>query len=156
MLTPTFDHLPEFKLAGVRRFHDVSAAPTTIPPQWHELHKLRVPNVVAETVSYGATCAMDSAIQRLEYLAGFHVSSFDGLPAEMGRMVVPASRYAVFTLPNVMAIRPFWLEFFSTWLPESGEAVSRTPDFERYDERFDPVTRGPLEMWIPLQERADG
>lgn len=26
-----------------------------------------------------------------------------------------------------------------------------TPDFERYDERFDPVTRGPLEIWFPIE-----
>ena len=65
-------------------------------------------------------------------------------------MIVPAAEYAVFTLDTVTDIRPFWQSVFQTWLPTSGAKPAHTPDFERYDHRFNPITRGPLEIWFPI------
>ena len=39
------------------------------------------------------------------------------------------------------------------WLPESGLCMANAPNFERYDEKFDPLTGdGGLEIWIPVKE----
>jgi AraC family transcriptional regulator len=36
------------------------------------------------------------------------------------------------------------------WLPASGIKAADAPNFERYDEKFDPATgNGGLEIWIP-------
>ncbi len=149
-LTPTYQSLPLFRLAGIRRWHTFATAPETIPPQWNEFNALPLPGRAEATVSYGATCQMDMPNQRFEYLSGYEVPSFDDLPADIGRMIVPAAEYAVFPLAAVKDIRPFWQSVFQTWLPSSGVKPAHTPDFERYDHRFDPVTRGPLEIWFPI------
>jgi len=150
-LTPTFHGHRGFKLAGIRRWHTFATAPETIPPQWNEFNALGLPNRAEATETFGATCQMDMANQRFEYLCGYEVESFDGLPEHIGRMIVPAAHYAIFTLGSVHDIRPFWQELFSAWLPSSGHKLSHdSPNFERYDERFDPVVRGPLEVWIPI------
>lgn len=149
-LTPTFRTLPSFHLAGIRRWHTFATAFETIPPQWNEFNAMNLPGRADTQVSYGATCQMDMPNQRFEYLAGYEVTNFDALPADLGRMIVPAAEYAVFPLETVRDIRPFWQEFFQSWLPSSGLKAAKTPDFERYDHTFSPVTRGPLELWVPV------
>ncbi len=153
-LTPIFKSLPAFHLAGIRRWHTFATGFETIPPQWNEFNAMQLPGRDEAEFTYGATCQMEVPNQRFEYLAGYEVPSFDNLPADLGRMIVPAADYAVFALETVMDIRPFWQTFFQTWLPASGYKPANTPDFERYDHRFDPITRGPLEIWVPVQRRA--
>jgi predicted transcriptional regulator YdeE len=42
------------------------------------------------------------------------------------------------------------------WLPRSGLRARQTPDFERYDARFDPATgAGLVEIWFPVETDAD-
>ena len=152
-LTPTFHGHRAFKIAGIRRWHDFATAFQTIPPQWNEFNALTLPNRAEATETFGATCQMDMPNQRFEYIAGYEVETFDGLPEDLGRMIVPKAHYAVFTLNSVAEIRPFWQQLFQQWAPTSGYKISHTsPNFERYDEHFDPVTRGPLEIWIPIEE----
>jgi len=150
ILTATNRDLPTFRLAGIRRFHALETAPKTIPDQWHDLRDSALPGLKEATITYGATAQMDMPNKRLEYLAGYEVTDFEGIPAE-GRMIVPAAHYAVFAIATVSEIRDFWQTFFQTWLPASGKKVGNSPDFERYDERFDPVIRGPLQIWIPIE-----
>ena len=150
MLTPTYKSLPLFRLAGIRRWHTFATAPETIPPQWNEFNALPLPGHAEAPVSYGATCQMDMPNQRFEYLSGYEVLDFDNLPADIGRMIVPAAEYAVFALDTVKDIPPFWQQLFQAWLPSSGVKPASTPNFERYDERFDPNTHGPLEIWFPI------
>jgi AraC family transcriptional regulator len=149
-LTPTFKSAPLFRLAGIRRWHTFATAPETIPPQWNEFNALPLPGRAEASVTYGATCQMDMPNQRFEYLSGYEVLDFDNLPADIGRMIVPAADYAVFELATVSEIRPLWQEFFQTWLPTSGVKTAPTPNFERYDHRFNPAAHGPLEVWIPI------
>ena len=150
MLTPTYQSLPSLRLAGIRRWHTFATAPETIPPQWNEFNGLPLPGRADAKFTYGATCQMDMPNQRFEYLSGYEVPDFDNLLADIGRMIVPAAEYAVFPIATVKDIRPFWQSLFQTWLPSSGVKAAHTPDFERYDHRFDPVTRGPLEIWFPV------
>ena len=40
----------------------------------------------------------------------------------------------------------------SSWLPSSGMRSANTPDFERYDERFNGATgEGGVELWLGVQ-----
>jgi AraC family transcriptional regulator len=39
------------------------------------------------------------------------------------------------------------------WLPASGLKLADAPNFERYDDNFDPLTgNGGLEIWVPVKD----
>lgn len=137
-------------LAGVRRQHAFADVPAGIPAQWRELEKLGALPGQLGGVAYGAICGADVAAQRMEYLCGYEVAAFESLPKGIGRMRVPAGDYAVFWhAGDVADVRASWQYIFATWLPRSGMESAHVPDFERYDERFDPLTgRGGIELWV--------
>jgi AraC family transcriptional regulator len=124
-----------------------------IPRQWDDFQALgRLPGQLGKT-AYGAICGGDPQTQTMEYMCAVEVESFDGLPKELGRMRVPAVRYAVFLHEgNVATIQRTWQEIFSTWLPSSGLRTANTPDFEVYAETFDGETgEGGVEIWLGVQ-----
>ncbi len=88
------------------------------------------------TEAYGVMCGATS--DAFEYMCAVEVGSFTGLPEHLGRMRIHAQDYAVFEHPeNVSSIRATW-----------------EPDFEFYDESFDPLTGlGGVEIWISMSER---
>jgi AraC family transcriptional regulator len=140
-------------LAGLRRKHTFADMANDIPRQWDDFLKLgRLPGQVGD-VSYGAICGGDSQAQTMEYLCGVEVASFEPLPKDLGRMRVPAVRYAVFLHEgNVASIRETWRQIFSVWLPSSGLLSAETPDFEVYGERFDGATgEGGVEIWLGVK-----
>jgi AraC family transcriptional regulator len=142
--------------AGIRRHHAFARTAEDIPRQWHDFEKLgKLPGQVG-TTAYGAICGGDPKTQTMEYMCAVEVAAFDGLPTELGRMRVPVARYAVFRhADNVATVRATWDRIFSQWLPSSGMRSANTPDFEVYDERFDPVTgAGGIEIWVAVVGEA--
>jgi predicted transcriptional regulator YdeE len=140
-------------LGGIRRKHTFVGMETDIPRQWDDFMKLgKLPGQVG-TTAYGAICGGDTKTQTMEYMCAVEVGSLDALPKELGRMRVPAVRYAVFLHEgNVATIRSTWMQVFTQWLPSSGLCSSSTPDFELYDERFDAETGdGGVEIWLGVQ-----
>jgi predicted transcriptional regulator YdeE len=61
--------------------------------------------------------------------------------------------YAVFTHHgHVSTLHTTWDAIWHEWLPRSGYRMANTPEFERYDERFDPRTgSGTIEVWCSIQ-----
>ena len=140
-------------LAGLRRHHGFAESGRTIPEQWLAFQALgRLPGQRAD-VAYGVVCQSDRARETFEYMSGVEVDAFDALPPAVGRMRVPAQRYAVFTHEgHVAGLRATWGAIWEEWLPRSGVTPANTPDFERYDERFDPRTgSGVVEIWFPIE-----
>lgn len=147
-----FEHGRPMLLAGIRRTHSFASMAADIPAQWHEFEKLgELPGQVG-AIAYGAICGGDPKAQTMEYLCGVEVASFDGLPPALGRMRVPAGFYAVFWHGGEIAgVQATWREIFA-WLPNSGFESANAPDFERYDERFDPKTgQGGVEIWLAVR-----
>jgi AraC family transcriptional regulator len=151
-------HAPRFEdgrpmlLAGIRRHHGFAESASSIPAQWEEFMQLgEIPGRI-DTVAYGAMCGADIEKQTIEYMVGTEVASFDGVPPGLGRMRVPAARYAVFTHEGpIESIRATWNTIMNEWLPKSGFKSANTPDFERYDERFDAETgSGIVEIWLGI------
>ena len=143
---------PAMLLAGLRRHHSFAGAAATIPAQWQAFQELGpIPGQRGAT-TYGVVCGSSQAAQTFEYMSGVEVETFDALPRELGRMRVPAQRYAVFThRGHVSGLRATWAAIWGEWLPRSGQQPANTPDFERYDERFDPRTgAGEIEIWFPI------
>jgi AraC family transcriptional regulator len=88
-----------------------------------------------------------------DYIAGVEVADFSELPPELGRVRIPAQRYAVFSHDDhISTIRRTVNTIWNKWLPESGHKVADAPNFERYGEAFDLRTgNGGLEIWIPIK-----
>jgi len=141
-------------LVGLRRRHRFSEVVNGIPEQWGQFRSLGpVPGRIG-TRSYGVICgATDDTV---EYLCGVEVGSFAGLPEDLGRMRIDERYYAIFEhREHVSSLRAAWASVFE-WLADSGEYESaHRPDFEVYDESFDPRTGvGGVEIWIAVLARA--
>jgi AraC family transcriptional regulator len=144
--------------AGLRRKHTFASMSQDIPRQWDDFQELGgLPGQVG-AAAYGAICGGDPQSQTMEYMCAVEVQSFEGLPKNLGRMRVPAVRYAVFLHgDNVATIQSTWREIVSSWLPSSGLRSANTPDFEVYDERFDGETgEGGVEIWLGVQPALHG
>ena len=104
-------------------------------------------------VAYGVCCNGDDA-GNFDYIAGVEVSDFSDLPREFTGVRIPAQKYAVFThSEHISTIRRTVNTIWNHWLPASGLKVADAPNFERYDEKFDPLTgNGGLEIWMPVSE----
>lgn len=125
-----------------------------IPRQWQRFSPWigRVPGEV-KGVAYGVCCNGDGN-DSFEYIAGVQVASTSGLPADFHHVQIPQRCYAVFThRKHISTIRDTINAIWNKWLPESGFRHGNAPDFERYDQAFDPATgNGSFEIWVPIED----
>jgi AraC family transcriptional regulator len=123
-----------------------------IPGLWQRFHQYlqNLPGRIGP-VAYGVCCNGDDA-GNFDYIAGVEVGDFSDLPREFSRIRIPEQRYAVFTHgDHVSTIRRTINTIWNQWLPSSGYKMADAPTFERYDEKFDPVTgNGGFEIWVPI------
>jgi len=137
---------------GERCTHENGGA--GIPNQWQRFHQSvgDIPQRIGN-VAYGVCCNGDDS-GNFDYIAGVEVSDFSDLPREFARVRIPEQKYAVFThAEHVSTIRRTVNTIWNHWLPVSGFKAADAPNFERYDEKFDPATgNGGLEIWIPVKE----
>jgi AraC family transcriptional regulator len=136
---------------GERYNHENGAG---IPNQWQRFHQAvaNIPHRKGEA-AYGVCCNGDDA-GNFDYIAGVEVSDFSDLPREFSRVRIPEQRYAVFAhKDHISTIRRSVNTIWNHWLPASGLKVADAPNFERYDENFDPLTGdGGLEIWVPVKD----
>jgi AraC family transcriptional regulator len=124
-----------------------------IPGLWQRALTYKTPKRVG-TVDYGLT--FGPGTDRFEYLAGFEVSDFSGLPTELSCVTFPSQKYAVFTHDGHVSELCRTCEKAGKWLEQSGhkrvDAGADVPDFfERYGEAFDPGNgMGGMEVWVPI------
>jgi AraC family transcriptional regulator len=150
---PRFETGKAMLVAGVgdRFSHDNGAG---IPGLWQRFHQYvhGFPGRIG-TVAYGVCCNGDDA-GNFDYIAGVEVADFSDLPRDFSRVRIPAQRYAIFThTDHIATIRRTVSAIWNHWLPASGYKVADAPNFERYDERFDPATgNGGLEIWVPIRD----
>ncbi|PKR91191.1 AraC family transcriptional regulator [Pleomorphomonas diazotrophica] len=147
---------PEFRERGAFRVMGLSTRCTfetnsVIPKLWGEFdqHCNEIPSPVAG-VYYGVCCDME-ADGHFRYVAG-QATTATHVPDGLDTVDIPASRYAVFK--HVGHISDFNKTVYTIWnkaLPDAGLTPAKAPDFELYDERYDPKTSsGTVEIWIPL------
>ncbi|SIO29940.1 AraC family transcriptional regulator [Bradyrhizobium erythrophlei] len=151
---PRFETSKPLLVAGIgeRITHDNQGA--GIPNQWQRFHQSvdNIPGRIGQ-VAYGVCCNGDDA-GNFDYIAGVEVTDFSDLPREFSRVRIPEQKYAVFThSEHISTIRRTVNTIWNHWLPMSGLKAADAPNFERYDEKFDPLTGdGGLEIWIPVKE----
>jgi AraC family transcriptional regulator len=150
---PHFQTGKSLLVAGIgERYNCESSA--GIPGQWQRFHQ-SVENITGRIgqVAYGVCCNGDDA-GNFDYITGVEVSDFSDLPREFASVRIPDQKYAVFThRDHISTIRRTINTIWNQWLPSSGLKAADAPNFERYDENFDPLTgNGGLEIWIPVKE----
>ena len=152
---PRFETAKAMLVAGVgERYNHCDNGGAGIPNQWQLFHQKvgDIPDRVG-TLAFGVCCNGDDS-GNFDYIAGVEVSDFSDLPREFARVRIPAQRYVVFRHPeHISTIRRTVGAIWNQWLPQSGLKVADAPNFERYDEKFDPSTgNGGLEIWVPVKE----
>ena len=80
--------------------------------------------------------------------------AFASLPQAFTRLRIAERRYLVFHhADHIGTIRGTITAIWNDYLPASGHVVADSPNFERYDQAFDPATgTGGLEIWVPITD----
>jgi AraC family transcriptional regulator len=151
LAAPRFTTSKPLLIAGIgERYTWESGA--AIPGQWQRFQQsvARFPGRIGQ-VAYGVCCNGDDA-GNFDYIAGVEVPDFSDLPRDFSRVRIPEQKYAVFThSDHISTIRRTINTIWNQWLPASGLKAADAPNFERYDENFDPLTgNGGLEIWLPV------
>jgi len=151
---PRFETAKAFLVAGVGERYNHADCGGNIPNQWQQFSRKEgeIPDRVGK-VAYGVCCNGDDS-GNFDYIAAVEVSDFSDLPREFSRVRIPEQRYAVFShSEHISTIRRTHAAIWNHFLPASGLKVADAPNFERYDETFDPATgNGGLEIWVPVKD----
>ncbi|MEO1495281.1 MAG: AraC family transcriptional regulator [Pseudomonadota bacterium] len=149
--------LPELRERDAMRVIGMSArcSPETIakiPSLWQTFNA-RVAEVAkpGNETAFGV-CTDGDGAGNFRYVAGVEVAASAKLPEGMDDVTVPAGKHAVFTHSG--HISDFPKTVYTIWnkgLTDAGLTHRPAPDFELYDQRFNPETgRGEVEIWIPV------
>lgn len=118
----------------------------------------RRPEIKSRNSKYdiGVCCPTHSDIPvdsgKFVYIAASPVDDKADPPAGMVKTVLPAGRYAVFTHKGPISQLKHTLNYiWGTWMPKAEFEKRDAPDFELYDERFDPESLdGEFDLYIPI------
>jgi AraC family transcriptional regulator len=154
-MEPRLVDRPAFRVVGMTgRF--TAATTSGIPALWGRFapRMASVPGRVGRE-SYGVCQAERGGRPgegSFDYTAGVAVELSAPVPAGMVAIDVPANRYAVFThTGSIAGIGRTMDDIWQRWLPASGLRVADGPDFEVYDDRWDPATAsGPVDVYVPV------
>lgn len=122
-----------------------------IPAQWMAFDAwcAQIPATVGNA-AYGV--CYDYRDGSFDYLAGVEVTRTDELPRELDTVRLMAGNYAVFEHHgHISAFNKTVYTIWNKLVPELKLMLRDAPNFELYDERFDPKTgSGTVEIWLPL------
>ena len=146
----------EFRIIGMRYYgenknNEIAQLWDQFVPRIHEIK-----NQIHGNISYGICYPVEEQTENseFEYIASVEVSDLEEIPEGMFGRPVPTQRYAVFTHKGLVEkIRETYKYIYGTWHPKSGYDLVRAPDFEYYDERFDPDNQeeSELDIYIPIR-----
>lgn len=131
-----------------------SATTHEVPALWQKFgpHMGHVPGQRPNRGSLGI-CSDFGADRGFLYTAAVELADDAGLPADLTHIKLARATYAVFFVEDHISLcGAAWAHIFARALPEAGLKVAMTPQFEFYDQRFDPITGlGGYEIWIPIE-----
>jgi AraC family transcriptional regulator len=107
-----------------------------------------------EETAYGVMDNFDHASGEFDYVAAVSISSTEDQPRDLTLWDIPAQTYAVFatTLPKV---KETFDAIYGGWLPESDYQRPPGPEFELYDEGFDPKDpESQFDIYIPVKMKS--
>jgi len=103
-------------------------------------------------------CTRAEGKGRFTYAPAVETADLDNVPEGMRGYELAAQTYAVFTVA-LTGDEPIGSELgranrfiWNTWLPGSEYSAAMAPDFEYYDERFDPDSlTGEIDLYLPIR-----
>ena len=114
-------------------------------PRMHEIQ-----HVVAPETSYGLSTNWDETTGKFDYIAAMQVDSTEDLPEGMVSLQIPAQTYAVFPA-KLSTISETYDQIHSQWLSAAGRRRASGPDFEYYDEQFNPDDpESEFHLYVPI------
>jgi predicted transcriptional regulator YdeE len=149
---------PAFTVVGVPFAGTLSNAPyeegqgnNEIGKAWDEFHR-RMGEIRHATGPAIGLCFGMPGQNEPWYIAGMQVERAEEVPTGMMRMSVPEQSYAVFdcTLGTLWATYSYIAE---EWQSRTGRKHADGPDFEVYDEEFDPQDgpNGRMKVYWPIK-----
>lgn len=147
---PRIESKNEKFLMGLRVKQPLSSVAVEIPRQWVAF-KMRYELARTSRVTYGVICGVSQS--DMEYMCAVEVASLDMAPEDAGKIILPQQKYAVFLHEgHISDIGSSWSRILQELMPALKLEDAHTPSFERYDERYDPMTgNGAVEIWCPIK-----
>ena len=158
-MTPRLVHRPAFHAIGSSG-QFTPATTSRIPELWERFARGPMDTVPHRrghhTFGICADADPSAAEPTFTYVAAVEVERIDDVPTGLVALTVPANRYAVFTHTGHISRLPDTVkQIWGHWLPASPYRHVPAPDFELYDERWDPATgEGEIDVWVPIAEDA--
>ncbi len=88
-----------------------------------------------------------------EVFVGLEIESLEAAPVELLVKILPATKYAVFTLRG-QQINGDWPHYiYQEWLPGSGYQAAYRYNFQYYDQRFkglDRLDESQIDVYVPI------
>jgi len=150
-MEPKIVDMPAFTVVGM--YYRGTNQNNEIPQLWRQFgpRVVEIKHMAKENISYGVMDNFDEASKEFDYLAAVKVDSTADVPDGMLSWEIPEQTYAVFTC-TLPTIKETFDIIYSKWLPESGYQLAPAPEFELYDERFNPqAPHSELDLYIPIQ-----
>jgi AraC family transcriptional regulator len=151
MEEPRIESIEAFTVFGLR--YRGKNENQEIPQIWRLLMPRfgEMSDMVRSQQAYGVMGNMDDDSGEFDYLAGYEFAGTGDIPEGMDTWDVPEQRYAVFscTLPTLMEA---FDHIYGTWLPSSDYQRGYGPEFELYDEKFNPQDEDSIMfLYIPIR-----
>jgi len=123
-----------------------------IPQLWQAFNPRmgEVKHISNDQECFGVCGDLEEDGETFKYMACWEVSSPTDIPEGMASWEIPAQTYAVFPC-TLTTIHQAYEHAHQTWLPQSGYQRAAGPDFELYNESFDPQSADSvLYVYIPI------
>ena len=122
-------------------------------------HRDRIKHIAGGKVSYElhVTHEETASTGDFEVFVGVEVERLEDVPVELLVKILPATKYAVFTLEGTQ-ITSDWSKMISEWLPQAGYESAGHYGIQRYDRRFkgvENIEESELDVYVPVRRRSD-
>ena len=115
-----------------------------------------VKHVADPTVCYEVHISHQETAEKghVEIFVGVEVAQLEDVPVQLAVKMLPATRYAVFTLAGEQIASDWPKMIYQEWMPGSGYESAHPYMFQLYDQRFkglDQLDASALDAYVPIK-----
>ena len=158
-MEPRLADRPAFHVIGMAG-HFTPATTSHIPELWERFARGPMDTIPHRRGHHTLGICVDADPGATEagftYVAAIEVARIDDVPDGMIALRVPENRYAVFMHTGHISRLPDTVkQVWGHWLPAAPYTHVPAPDFELYDERWDPATgAGEIDVYVPIAKEV--